>query len=275
MRILPALFLSTFLCTCVSAQTPDEAQPYGSEKSAEKMQGVMDIQALDALMYFVPGIGKNDRTEIMRQNIKSYMMPIRKAPSTRMEWSYALTSALEFYQNLNENFKENLSPDFLSMSLANQGTRPNMEDGLRLLIDQGTVSANIVPFGSDRIPGAVYSVPKIKINNFGYVFQEATQGRNRIFEVKKALTRGNPVLVELRTPAGFANFSGERFNANGPLSETHYLNVIGYDSATKTFELRGSFGRLWADAGYLRIGYDDFVEMSVKGYVLIPSLGAR
>lgn len=270
MRFPLALLSTLLLCTGARAQTvPDRG--VSTTRSPETIQGVRDIQALDALMFYIPGIGSPSREELLRQNIKSYMMPIREAPDTRAEWAYALTSALEFYLNLNNNFKDNLSPDYLSMSLANQGTRPNIEDGLRLLIQQGTVSANIVPYGSATIPGAVYSVPKFKITNFGYLFQEDTKARNRIFETKKSLSRGNPVLVELRTPPGFAQSRTGEYQPVGAGVESHFLNVVGYESTTETFELRGSFGRLWGDAGYVRLSFRDFAAMAVKGYVLIPA----
>lgn len=268
MRLSFVSLLTILLCTCGSAQTIGTP----ASRSSKSLQGIRDIQALDALIFYVPGIGSSSREELLRQNVKSYMMPIRQAPDTRSEWAYALTSALEYYLNLNNNFKDNLSPDYLSMSLANQGTRPNMEDGMALLIDQGTVSANIVPYGSTTIPGAVYSVPKFKITNFGYLFQEDTRARNRIFETKKALGRGNPVLVELRTPAGFSEISVGEYQAPGAGTESHFLNVVGYDGTTETFELRGSFGRLWGDAGYLRLSYRDFAAMALKGYVLIPEV---
>ncbi|NJC26446.1 C1 family peptidase [Neolewinella antarctica] len=270
MRFSFALLFLTFLCTCVRAQTPTPDN-YSQEKNSEKMMGITDRQTLDEMMFYVPGIGSSAPTDLLRQNIKSYMMPIRKAPNARMEWAYALTSALEYYYNLNNNYKENLSPDYLAMSLANQGTQPNMEDGLRFLATQGTVSAGIVSFGSVVIPGAVYSVPKVKISNFGYRFQRDTKDRNKIFEVKKALSRGNPVLVELATPAGFDRVQGGTYLPSGPNVETHFLTITGYDSDAETFELRGSFGRMWGDGGYVRLGFADFGKLANLGYVLIPA----
>ena len=250
---------------CVHAQ-----QPYGTAKSPEKLQGVSDMAALDQLMYYIPGIGSASREELLRQNIKPYMMPIRQVPQTGMEWAYALADCLEYYVNLNNNFKDNLSPDYIAMSLANAGQRPNLVDGLGLLINSGTVSAAIVPYNSSTIPNSVYSVARFGITNFGYLFRPETRARNRVFETRKALSRGNPVLVELGTDGSFTNVQGGTYEPSGPATETHFLTVIGYDGENETFELRSSLGRNWGNGGYVTMGYDDFGELARTGYVLIP-----
>ena len=262
------LLLLSFLCTSGLAQTI----PPTVAKAPQNTVGIQDAQTLDAMLYYVPGLSNPGRTELLRQDIKSFMMPVREASSPGLEWAYALTSALEFYHNLNSNYKDNLSPDYLHLSLANQGTRPNLEDGLRMLTQQGTVSASIVPFGATTIPYAVYSVPKIQVANFGYLFHATTKARNRLFEVKKALTRGNPVLVELRTGTDFATLSTATYAPTNPVTEQHFLTITGYDASTETIELRGSFGRLWANGGYCTMSFADFTEFSVNAYVLFPTL---
>lgn len=262
-RFLPLLLL-TLLGTCVRAQIS-----YGAPRGSTAQLGLDDAALLDQMMFYIPGVGSNSRTELLRQNIKSYMMPIRQTPRPQDEWAYALTGALEFYLNLNNNYKDNLSPDYLALNLAAQGKRPAMEDGLRFLIQQGTVSAAIVPYGSATIPPAVYSVPKHTIDNFGYLFRPETRPRNRVFETRKALSRGNPVIVELKTDASFSSLTTDTYTADVP-TETHYLTVVGYDGNTNTFELRGIMGRRWADAGYVRVSYDDFGRLAQTGYVLFP-----
>lgn len=263
------LLLLTLVCTGVRAQqTPPGT--YGAARGQTAQLGLSDAAMLDQMMYYIPGIGSDSREDLLKQNIKSYMMPIRQAPNPQMEWAYALTGALEYYQNLNNNYKDNLSPDYLTLNLAAQGKRPSMEDGLRFLVEQGTVSAAIVPYGSPSIPTAVYSVPKYTISNFGYLFRPETRARNRVFETRKALSRGNPVIVELSTDANFAALHTNAYTTDTPTGETHFLTVVGYDGDTETFELRGLFGRHWADAGHVRISYDDFGRLAGTGYVLIP-----
>ncbi|NJB84375.1 hypothetical protein GGR26_000120 [Lewinella marina] len=263
-NLLTLLFLLS-LGTGVRAQ-----QPYGTAKSAEKLQGLSDLAVIDQMMYYIPGIGSSAREDLLRQNIKPYMMPIRQVPQIGMEWAYALADALEYYVNLNSNFKDNLSPDYIAMSLANAGARPNLVDGLGLLMNSGTVSAAIVPYNSNTIPNSVYSVARFGINNFGYLFRPETKARNRIFETRKALSRGNPVIVELATDAAFSNLKGSGYEPTGPITETHFLTVIGYDGERETFELRSSLGRNWGNGGYVTMTYDDFGDLAQTGYVLIP-----
>ena len=260
-----ALLFFVLLSSCVLAQ-----QPYGTAKSAEKLQGLSDLEAIDQMMYYIPGIGSSAREDLLRQNIKPYMMPIRQVPQTGMEWAYALADALEYYVNLNSNFKDNMSPDYISMSLANAGTRPNLVDGLGLLMNSGTVSAAIVPYNSSTIPNSVYSVARFGIENFGYLFRPETRARNRIFETRKALSRGNPVIVELSTDASFTDLKNGQYEPNGPGTEKHFLTVIGYDGDAETFELRSSLGRNWGNGGYVTMTYDDFGDLAMTGYVLIP-----
>ncbi|PPK88099.1 papain like protease [Neolewinella xylanilytica] len=260
-----AFLFALFLCSCALAQ-----QPYGTAKSAEKLQGLSDLETIDQMMYYIPGIGSSSREDLLRQNIKPYMMPIRQVPQTGMEWAYALADALEYYVNLNSNFKDNMSPDYISMSLANAGTRPNLVDGLGLLMNAGTVSAAIVPYNSSTIPNSVYSVARFGIENFGYLFRPETKPRNRVFEARKALSRGNPVIVELSTDDRFTGLKSGTYEPDGPATEKHFMTVIGYDGEAETFELRSSLGRNWGAGGYVTISYEDFGELAQTGYVLIP-----
>lgn len=269
MRIYLAFFLVLALCTCVRAQIPTYGAPGQVPKENTALLGVSDLQTLDQMMFFIPGIGSSS-SSLSRQNIKSYMMPIRQAPSANMEWAYALAGGVEYYLNLNNNFKDNLSPDFISLSLARGGVRPNIEDGLKLLIQQGTVSAAIVPYGSTVIPNAVYSVQKFSINNYGFLFRADARPRNKVFEAKKALTRGNPVIVALGTDAGFTSLRTGSYSTSASASEIHYLTVVGFDNEAQQFELRGVYGRDWGEAGYVRVSFDDFGRLAQTGYVLIP-----
>lgn len=264
-RLIIALLL-VFPFTRVPAQTPNPA----TAKRTAGVQGISNLQTLDQLMVYIPGIGSPAREDLLRQNIKSYMMPIRQVPQPAYEWSYALADCLEYYVNLNNNFKDNLSPDYLMLSLANSGQRPTLLDGLQLLVDPGTVSAAIIPYGSTTIPNSVYSVARFGITNFGYLFRPETRPRNRVFETRKALSRGNPVLVELVTDANFSVLRSNTYTTPGPTTEVHYLTVVGYDGEQETFELRSSLGREWGDGGYVNISYDDFGRLARTGFVLIP-----
>ncbi len=255
-----------FSVAVIQAQT----SPYSTPRAEAVLMGLEDMQLIDQMMVYIPGIGSPSREALMRQNIKGYMMPIREALKNNQEWAYALADCLEYYVNLNSNFKDNLSPDYISLSLAAAGNRPNIIDGFKFLIQQGTVSAAIVNYGSEQIPRAVFNVPRYQIMNFAYLFHPTTRGRNRIFELRKALSRGNPVILELQTAADFSQWRQAAYDTDLPLSERHYLTVVGYDEEAELFELRSAFGRHWGNSGYVFIGYDKLAALAENAYVIIP-----
>lgn len=256
--LLPPSFLSA------------QVSPHTNPRTEAIVMGLEDIQLIDQMMVYIPGIGSPSREALNRQNIKAYMMPIREALKSNQEWAYALADCLEYYANLNNNFKDNLSPDYISLSLAAAGSRPNIIDGFKFLIQQGTVSAAIVNYGSEQIPRAVFNVPRYKITNFAYLFHPTTRARNRVFELRKALSRGNPVIVELQTATDFTACRQSEYNSNSPLSESHYLTVVGYDEETKLFELRSAFGRHWANSGYVYLSYEQLAQNAQNAFVIIP-----
>lgn len=267
----PSLYLFFFFVFLLPfSSSSAQVSPNTAPRAEAIVMGLEDIQLIDQMMVYIPGIGSPSREALTRQNIKAYMMPIREALKTNQEWAYALADCLEYYANLNNNFKDNLSPDYISLSLAAAGNRPNIEDGFKFLIQQGTVSAAIVNYGSEQIPRAVFNVPRYQITNFAYLFHPTTRARNRIFELRKALSRGNPVIVELQTAADFSAWRQSEYNSNLPTTESHYLTVVGYDEDTELFELRSAFGRHWANSGYVYMNYEQLAQNAQSAYVLIP-----
>ncbi len=233
--------------------------------------GVTNLELIDQLMVTVPGVGSNARDMLMEQSVKAHMMPVRKVGFRGSDLSYTLASCLEFYINLEKNYKDNLSPDYITLSLQNSGKQVTVEEGFRFLVENGTVSAAIMPYDAAAITNAVYATPKYKINNFLYIFRDVTQGRQKIFETRKALMRGNPVLIELQADASFKNISGDiswKASRNG--DQRFPLIVVGYDEGREAFEVRSSWGTGWANNGYIWISYDDFGKYALNGFVVVP-----
>lgn len=233
--------------------------------------GVTNLDLIDQLMVTVPGVGSNSRDMLMEQSVKAHMMPVRKLGFRGSDLSYALASCLEFYVNLNKNYKDNLSPDYITLSLQNSGKQVTVEEGFRFLVENGTVSAAIMPYDAGAITNAVYATPKYKINNFLYIFREVTQGRQKIFETRKALMRGNPVLIELQADGSFKNISGDttwKPSRNG--DQRFPMIVVGYDEGREAFEVRSSWGTGWGNNGYIWVSYNDFGKHALNGFVVVP-----
>lgn len=267
----PLLFLSCTLFSLLLLQ-PAFAQPDLTPKTAiTNTIGVSDAALIEKLMVTVPGVGRNAREMLRQQSVKSYMMPVRQRGIRGTDLSYTLASCLEFYVNLDKNYKVNLSPDYISLSLKNLGKRVNVESAFRFLVNDGTVSAAILPYDAASLTTGVYATQKYKINNFLYLFRTVTTGRQKIHEVRKALMRGNPVLVELKADESIKELIGDRYwKPSKSTKQLYPLIVVGYNESNKVFELRSCWGSKWGNNGHIWISYDDFGKYVGNGYVIVP-----
>lgn len=261
--------LTTALLLCTFA-----LQAQVETKTDNAVFGVTDLEMIDRLMPVIPGVAVDPRDKMKQQSVKPYMMPVRKIGPGGSDLSYALATCLEFYVNLEHNYKDNLSPDYIQLSLESANRVVNLQEACQFLAKVGTVSAAIMPYDARQIPNAVYATEKYGISNYLHIFRETTKARQRVFDTKKALMRGNPVLVELnasadlrqmlRTTTWFPPEEG---------TETYPLVVVGYDEVEQAFEVMSSWGSSWGRSGYLQIRYDDFGVYALNGYVLVPSQG--
>lgn len=231
-------------------------------------KGVTDATLIDQLM---KPLGSNVRDLLEQRNLKPYMMPVRDAGNKGNEQAYIVASALEYYVNLNRNYKENLSPDYISLSLNVAGKQPTIEENLLFLTQNGTVSAAIMPYGATTITGAVFATPKIKIENYLYLFRDLTKDSQRVFETKKALMRGHPVIAEFKADESLRNLKNTRqWSPEGGNQQDYTLMVVGFDETQDAFEVLSCWGADWGLNGYAWIRYNDFGKYAVNGYVIVP-----
>ena len=163
---------SLFFFTTLSAQNhpkPSEKPPV--DYGARGKLGVTDAKMFDQMLKTIAGIGTSTKELLAEQSLKSYMMPPRKMANNTNSSSFALSSALEYYINLNNNYKDNLSPDFIKLNVP----KGNIEDELTFLATTGTVSAAIVPYGSLNLTPSVNAALKFKISNYLKLFQTAEE----------------------------------------------------------------------------------------------------
>lgn len=260
--------LSFFLFILFSKHV--NAQITTKSASLEHGFGIADPELIDQYMLTVDGIAGNARDRLQSQNIKPYMMPVRRVGTNGNELCYMVANCLEFYINLNANYKANLSPDFISLSLNNNGNRINYEQAFKFLLNEGTVSAAIMPFNATTITSAVYATQKYKITNYLHIFSDLVKPRQRIFEARKALLRGNPVLVDLEANPSIRSANDKNYLecANG--GARFSFIVVGFDETKEHFELMSCWGTDWANDGYIFIKYEEFSKFAHNGYVLVP-----
>jgi hypothetical protein len=259
------------LCGVLSSQTAFAQKPDPSINYTTKGKlGIFDATLFDKYLKTIDGIGFSSKDALAEQSLKSYMMPPRRSGSSVPSATYALASCLEYYINLNNNYKDNLSPDFIRLSLPNTAT---VEDNLTFLASTGTVSAAILPFESQKLTPSVYSGVKYRIQNYLKLFQSTTRPQQKTYDIKKALMRGNPVVVEVQVTTEFKNLKQTRVydpkQGDKTAAGTQHLIVVGYDEERKSFELQNSWGREWGNGGYIWITYDDLGALATNGFVLL------
>ena len=259
------VLLLFFCATLINAQTPQPPVTYSSRSAF----GIRTTDRQEQYLKIIDGVGSSAKDILSEQSLKSYMMPPRKSNSGKNSAEYALTACFEYYINLNSNYKDNLSPDYLSLNV----TSGNIEDDLGFLANIGTVSASVFPFDSPGITPGVNSSLKYKIKNFVQLFQSTTKAQQKIYDLRKAIMRGHPVTVEMHITQDFQTLQQTKFwnyrNGNKNFIANKFLVVVGYDDERKAVELLNSAGREWGNGGYIWMSYDDFGELSINGYVLM------
>lgn len=231
--------------------------------------GITDEQTIDLLMPTIEGVGGTARELLQQQSVKAYMMPVRKVGTRGSELSYLLASCMEYYINLDKNYKVNLSPDYISLNIEANGQKASPEEAFTFLSKQGTVNAAIIPYDASTLTEAVYAAPKYKISNYLYLFRDITPARQRVYEVRKALMRGNPVLVNMKADDAIHHLVGRTWQPAGEGTQLYPFVVVSYDESQQAVELMSCWGRNWGSNGYIWMSYDDFGKYAQNGFVLI------
>lgn len=259
--------LFIFVVLCGLSLSLQAQPPQTQKRGVTAAVGVSDALMIDQLMFIVEGVG-DSREALRRQNVKPYMMPVRKTGRRGNDFSYVLAACLEYYINLGQNYKENLSPDYISLNLT-AGQQPlTPTEAFLFLAREGTVSAAIMPYDTDAPSNAIYAAKKYKINHYLQVFRDRTDERQRTFEARKALMRGHPVIVELMVDESLRQETSSMLHPKAGQERVPLL-VVGFDEDLGAFEVMGAWGTAWGSNGYGFIRYSDFGKFALNGYVMV------
>ncbi len=224
--------------------------------------GVKDEALIDLFMPRMPGFGGSSEEMLREQSVKPFLLPVRSQEIYAAEFCQVLADALEFYLNYEQNYKQNLSPDFLLLNMS----APTLRSALEVLAGEGTVDAAIMPYGARHLPTAIRAVARYKIVNFLELYHEGSRPVQKIFATRKSLMRGNPVVVLLRVEQGIL----PDLPPAAQREVLHPFLVVGFDQQRQAFELRSAFGTAWGRFGYAWIDYKAFSKAAVEGYVIVP-----
>mgnify|MGYP000149910688 CR=1 FL=1 len=213
------------------------------------------------------------RDMVTEQNIKNLLMPPRKQVNQNASMYYALAGALEFYVNLEGNYKINLSPEFIKFNLPLD--KQNLKEAIKFLKETGTISAGLLPYDSKRMNSAIYQAERYRISNYLSLFKFDFQARHKVFAIKKALLRGNPVIATIRVNAEFQALNNESRYWEIEEGDTtdkglQTLLIVGFDENKEAFELMNFQGSEWGYRGCIWVDYEEFSEVAQEGMVLIP-----
>lgn len=114
---------------------------------------------------------------------------------------------------------------------------------------------------------------RYRIKDYERLFNVQDGDQLKIYNVKKALSGGSPVVVGMVTPTSFFG-SGKLWEpkpGEDPQDKTlrgHALCIIGYDDNRYggAFRVINSFGPRWADGGYCWISYQNIARFTRYGY---------
>lgn len=270
-----ALGLGLLIVNNLHAQNPttQQNQSINLRNAQATTFGVQDQRLIDMMMPFVKGVGRavTSLDNLREQSVKPFMMPVREIEQAGTEMSYTLAACLEFYYNQDNNYKINLSPDFITLNLLGQNRALQFKDAFQFLSQNGTVDSAILPYGSAKLTNAVYNASKFRITNYLHVFTPLTKSLQKVFEIRKALVRGNPVIVEFNADPTLLQANGKDiWTPTGAPSQVFPMAVVSYNEDKKMIELMSPWGSDWGRAGYIWISYDHFGQLAQNGYVVLP-----
>ncbi len=266
-QALSLVFFAFLFVGSVDGQNPKaylpQPAPFLIEEQAE----------IDLFLPAIPGTANASRETLEQQNIKPQMMPVRRIPEGSASLCYALATCLEYYTNLNKNYKVNLSPDFIWLNLKKQPDQVSTAEAMQFLVETGTISAAILPYGSTQLTSACFATPRFTIAKYLWMFREFTASRQKVYETRKALIRGNPVLIQLRASTNLASLgAGKMVEAKSKGDQIFPMVIVGFDEKRQAFELMSFWGKDWGNSGYSWISYDQFGKWVENGFVLVPAV---
>lgn len=113
-----------------------------------------------------------------------------------------------------------------------------------------------------------------RVKDFAVLFSPDDKADVKIDRVKRTLARQKPVVIGMVLLDNFLSLkSGDEMWYPGvgktDLFGGHAMVVMGYDDGKKAFEIMNSWGKGWANQGFVWVRYDDFAKYCKYAYQLV------
>jgi C1A family cysteine protease len=230
-------------------------------------------------------------------DLSSHMPPVRSQGSqgSCVGWAtgYYLKSYHEHIENqttygVGDDYSNVYSPAFIynAIKVSDCQSGSYFEDALSRLQNVGISSWNDMPYSEthcDTQPSsvAIDNAKCAKITSYQYIYH-----KNMTFSIdtlKNYLTNNQPIVVGVTIYNGFdgqySRLANKEFIYNNRNLNTnprggHAIVVVGYDDTIKAFKIINSWGKGWANDGYLWIDYGVFEEILSIAYISTDEIGS-
>lgn len=149
-------------------------------------------------------------------------------------------------------------------------------DALNLLKNSGSLTWKEMPYFANDCTTQPTEVQKQaavnhKIKSWGRI--------NRTVDAfRKFLYYDTPIIISTRLNESFKSYRNTKdidgqyiwTDASEKNVSYHAMIIVGYDDARKAFKIQNSWGRNWANNGYIWMAYDILPAVIKEAYVMIP-----
>ena len=147
-----------------------------------------------------------------------------------------------------------------------------------MLKDRGNVLYRDFAVGNncDTLPAQalVHKARVNRVKEFATLFSPDDKDKLKVERVKRTLAQMKPVVIGMIVLENFLTLKSTDEVWYPSVGKTdvfggHAMVVIGYDDGRKAFEVMNSWGKGWANQGYVWLRYDDFARYCKYAYQLV------
>jgi len=159
-----------------------------------------------------------------------------------------------------------------------------VEDALQLLKEKGNCLERDFEFTNDCLnqPNEEHliSASIYKIKDYKKIFSSKRSDtltvNAKISLIKQYLNDSIPVIVDFQLYRSFKELKKgmrlwiKKTSKFEKYQNLHTMVIIGFNENENTFEVMNSWGTEWGNNGFIKIGFEEFIEYCSGGYVILP-----